>query len=334
MQSPPFNAENDSLSSTHFMASSQLLHLRQAISSALRNPYPDPWLPDLTTSLIAWAAETLRVDTGIAWDDYGTERVLAGSAKVPRLVAAQIPVEMTASRTVRQVTVEFLTKASMATYGDIGLCFGTPNEITNSAILECLEGAFGVLASIPSLQATVTELIRTCHVLKSQCDSYDVSHSEPGVPFSVFVSVPQSRGRTSTLRVAEALVHEAMHLQLTLIERLVPLVDDCDQRYYSPWKAAWRPARGVLHALYVFRVLDQSFERLLKLQGWCVADVDHLRRRRGEIRRQISEVEAFRGHPALTDAGACFAELLILGDGANDTTKEIESDTFLPHRIC
>jgi len=94
-----------------------------------------------------------------------------------------------------------------------------------------------------------------------------------------------------------------------------------------------QPEESYTHYTF-FGVLDQSFERLLKLQGWCVADVDHLRRRRGEIRRQISEVEAFRGHPALTDAGACFAELLILGDGANDTTKEIESDTFLPHRIC
>ena len=285
--------------------------LKQAIRESLINPHSDPWLPDLTTLIASSAEQELRSHTGITSDDYGTERVLAGSAEAPRLVGAHVPILIDVDGTTRQVTVEFLTKASIGTYAEIGLCFRTPDEVANSPILRCLQDALDVLAMIPSLQATVTALIRTCHVLKSEPDTYDVSHSDPRVPFSVFVSVPQNCGPTNALRVAESLVHEAMHLQLTLIEQLQPLVKDWDQTYYSPWKAAWRPPRGVLHALYVFRVLDSIFERLLMLHGWSAASLDHMRGRRYEITQQISEVRVFKDHPALTEVGICFVRLLV-----------------------
>ena len=115
------------------------------------------------------------------------------------------------------------------------------------------------------------------------------------------------------LRVAESLVHEAMHLQLTLIERLLPLVEESDQTYFSPWKGTQRPPRGVLHALYVFRVLDSFFERLLVLSGWSGVSVEHVHRRRCEIAQQISEVKAFKDHPALTEVGTRLAGLLVCG---------------------
>ena len=287
--------------------------LKQAIKDALGNPYPDPWLPELTTSLVGWAQQELRSRTGMTADDYGTERVLAGSIEAPRLVGARLPVLIGVDGTTRQVTVEFLTKTGIGAYGDIGLCFYTPDEVANSGIVRCLQDAIDVLARIPSLQATVATLMRTCHVLKPESDSYDVSHSDPQVPFSVFVSIPQSRGPTDALRVAESLVHEAMHLQLTLIERLLPLVEESDQTYFSPWKTAKRPPRGVLHALYVFRVLDSIFGRLLELHGWSFASADHIRERRCEIAQQISEVRAFKDHPALTEVGFCFAGLLVQG---------------------
>ena len=287
--------------------------LKRAIKDALENPYPDPWRPDLTTSLVGWAEQELHSRTGITASDYGTERVLAGSIEAPHLVGARLPVLIGVDGTTRQVAVEFLTKASIGAYGDIGLCFFAPDEVTNSDILQCLQDAIDVLAKIPSLQTTVTALIRTCHVLKPENDAYDVSHSDPQLPFSVFVSIPQRRSPTDALRVAESLVHEAMHLQLTLIERLLPLVEESDQTCFSPWKAAHRPPRGILHALYVFRVLDSIYERLLNLHGWSFASVDYIRGRRCEIDQQISEVRAFKDHPALTKVGTRLAGLLVCG---------------------
>lgn len=287
--------------------------LKHTIKDALGNPYSDPWLPDLTGPLVGWGDHELRGHTRIAAADYGTERVLAGSPEAPRCVGARLPVLIGVDGTTRQVTVEFLAKASIGAYGDIGLCFYTPDEVANSTILQCLQDAIDVLTRVPTLQATVATLIRTCHVLKPENDAYDVSHSDPRVPFSAFVSVPQSRGQTDTLRVAESLVHEAMHLQLTLIERLLPLVEKSDQTYFSPWKGTQRSPQGVLHALYVFRAIDGFFGRLLALSGWSVASVEHMRRRRWEIAQQISEVKAFKDHPALTEVGIRFAGLLVRG---------------------
>ena len=295
------------------MDSSHLNPLNHAIKDALVNPYSDLWLPDLTTLLVGWAEQELCSRTGITADVYGTERVLAGSIEAPRLVGARLPVLNGVDGPSRHVTVEFLTEAGIGAYGDIGLCFYTPDEVANSGIVQCLQDALDVLAKIPSLQTTVTALIRTCHVLKPENDAYDVSHSDPLVPFSAFVSVPRRRGPTDALRVAESLVHEAMHLQLTLIERLLPLVEESHQTYFSPWKGTQRPPRGVLHALYVFRAIDNFFRRLLVLSGWSVASVEHLRRRRCQIARQISEVKAFKDHPALTEVGSRLARLLVCG---------------------
>ena len=295
------------------MDSLPLPPLKQAIKDALGNPYPDPWLPELTTSLVGWAQQELRSRTGITAGDYGTERVLAGSLEAPRCVGARLPVLIGVDGTTRQVTVEFLTKASIGAYGDIGLCFYAPDEVANSDILQCLQDAIDVLARIPSLQATVTALIRNCHVLKPENDIYDVSHSDPQVPFSAFMSIPRQHGPMDALRVAESLVHEAMHLQLTLIERLLPLVEKSDQTYFSPWKGTQRSPQGVLHALYVFRAIDGFFGRLLTLSGWSVASLEHMRTRRWEIAQQISEVKAFKDHPALTKVGTRLAGLLVCG---------------------
>ena len=288
--------------------------MRHAIKNALGNPYPDPWLPDLTGPLVEWGDQELRSRTGIAAADYGTERVLAGSLEAPRCVGARLPFRVGVDGPTRQMAVEFLTEAGIGLYRAIGFRFYTPEEVVvNGSVLRCLQDAMNVLARVPTLQATVATLMRTCHLLKPENDAYDISHSDPLVPFSAFVSVPWKRGLTDALRVAESLVHEAMHLQLTLIERLLPLVEESHQTYFSPWKGTQRSPQGVLHALCVFRVIDNFFGRLLALSGWSVDSVEHLRKRRREIAQQISEVKAFKDHPALTKAGTHLAGLLVCG---------------------
>jgi hypothetical protein len=49
-----------------------------------------------------------------------------------------------------------------------------------------------------------------------------IRYSSPAIPFSIFVSVPPADERNVVARLAEAIIHEAMHLQLTLIEAIVP----------------------------------------------------------------------------------------------------------------
>ena len=83
---------------------------------------------------------------------------------------------------------------------------------------------------------------------------FDTSYSDPSLPLSVFVSCPLPAERNRVERLAENIVHEALHLQLSLVERIQPLViDDSDEELVvSPWKEEWRTVRGLLHAVYVF----------------------------------------------------------------------------------
>ena len=295
------------------MDKQRLSRLGHEIKVGLKELYPEPWLPKLTDLLAEWGWQTLRHDTGITAAAYGTGRLLARRPEAPRHVEAYLPILSGGDASRREIMIEFLSEEWIGKYRDIGLTFYTPDELIRSTILECLEDAVDVLARVPTLRKTVATLVRTCHILKPEDDAYDVSHSDPLVPFSVCVSVPRKRGLADSLRVTESLVHEAMHLQLTLIERLEPLVRASSQTYFSPWKDTHRSPQGILHALYVFRVLDSFFECLLALPGWPVASIDHMRARRREIALQINTIEALKSCPTLTVVGASFIDRLISG---------------------
>lgn len=102
--------------------------------------------------------------------------------------------------------------------------------------------------------AAVGTLVRSVHRVAPKAPGYDLSHSEPGLPFSVFVSIPAGEP-SDAMRVAESLLHEAMHLQLTLIERHAPLITG-EGEAYSPWQQCVRPIQGIVHGLYVFGAID------------------------------------------------------------------------------
>jgi HEXXH motif-containing protein len=65
------------------------------------------------------------------------------------------------------------------------------------------------------------------------------------------------------LRLAEAVVHEAMHLNLTNLEGFEPLVAS-EAWIHSPWKSEPRPALGVLHGVYVFACIHRFFRHLCR----------------------------------------------------------------------
>ena len=287
--------------------------LIRKIKDDLRNLYPEPWLPGLTIPLVGWGKEELRIRTGITATDYGTERVLTGKIEHPRHEGVGLSNLCAGVGKTCPVTVEFLSASCRGKYHDIGLDFYSAEEVRNSTIIDCLQDAIIVLDRVPTLRSTVLALIRTCHVLKAENDAYDVSYSDPQAPFSAFVSVPPERGAMEALRVAESLVHEAMHLQLTLIERLLPLVKSSNVTFFSPWKGTQRPLRGVLHALYVFRVIDSLFERLLQHYPWPALAAEHMYKRRREIGQQISRVRRLNSYPSLTPDGSCLAISLICG---------------------
>jgi len=105
-------------------------------------------------------------------------------------------------------------------------------------------------------------------------DWHDVSHSEPRWPHLIFVSLPPPT-HVGDLRLAEAIVHEAMHLNLSLAEGRTSLIED-DTQLYSPWRSTARPAGGVLHGVYVFAVLLRFFEDLDRREELSPEERRHL----------------------------------------------------------
>src|SRR5258706_13311228 len=102
--------------------------------------------------------------------------------------------------------MEILPKDIERKYNELGVDFYKSDELfakglVNNDVFECMNDAFGMIRQIPSLFRTVVELVKSIHLIKLESDDYDVSFSEPQLPFSIFVSVPQKNSEISALRV-------------------------------------------------------------------------------------------------------------------------------------
>jgi HEXXH motif-containing protein len=166
-----------------------------------------------------------------------------------------------------------------------------------STVKVALEGALDLLSRVAGVAALLSALVRAIHPLAAM-PGWDVSHSDPGLPFSIFVSLPGGGENDRVHRLAESIFHEALHLQLTLIEATSPLVADAANPGFSPWKQEPRPLQGLLHGLYVFAAIYQLLEDLSRRTPSIAL---YATRRQREIR---DEVEALNSMPdGLTAAG-------------------------------
>ena len=172
-----------------------------------------------------------------------------------------------------------------------------------------LEEALSLLSLVPTVLPTVCTLVRSLHVIDPAGDETDVSFSDPALPFSVFVSVPKVWSEVAALRVAEGILHEAMHLQLTLVERVVSLVVPQRLMYYSPWRGENRDSEGILHALFTFAVI-RSF--LAEMPVWRASPAkDHVADRIAQITLQVEQTQDFRECDELTPDGAALVSRLL-----------------------
>ncbi len=154
----------------------------------------------------------------------------------------------------------------------------------SEALAEQVRAAGDILTCVDGLADTLGCLVRSIHVLSAPRD-HDVSHSTPALPFSVFVSVPGADEKDALLRLAESLIHEAMHLQLTLVDRTDALVIDRRGQSYSPWKGGLRPLEGLLHGLYVFAVIHQVLALFAEMQP---RSRDYCAKRRAQIEEEVA----------------------------------------------
>lgn len=184
-----------------------------------------------------------------AWQDYATSRFLHDLEPIV-LHAVGIPDAPCGPG----VQVELLPEGVARRWRRVGLEFATEAEISAMGFPETLVGSLDLVRTVLPLRGTVAGVCRSLHVLVAPDRDFDVSYSDPSVPFSVFVSCPPPSERNRLERLAENIVHEALHLQLTLVESIESLVIDVpgETPVFSPWKNEWRSVRGLVHAVYVF----------------------------------------------------------------------------------
>lgn len=168
-----------------------------------------------------------------------------------------------------------------------------------------LADAETLIALVPDLHGIVRQRVRGLAIVSSPGPDYDTSHSEPAWPGWIFVSIPAS-GVRGALRLAEGVIHEAMHHNLTALELQIPLTLSNDA-IYSPWKQETRTASGILHGLYVFVCLAAYFRQICREQG-SVGDA--ARSRITSILGEIDVIDRARLEAALSESGLRFCQAL------------------------
>jgi HEXXH motif-containing protein len=194
-----------------------------------------------------------------------------------------------------------LTAELVAELAARGLLVGPRDVRADLAI----QRAGALIHRAPSLERVVLGCVREVLILDAPDDSHDVSHSEPRWPHLIFVSLAPPTP-VGDLRLAEAIVHEAMHLNLSFAEERTSLVAD-DAQLYSPWRSTARPAGGVLHGAYVFAVLLRFFEDLDRQTGFSPEERKHLAGRRRDILEECRQVPRAALFRLLTKDGQAIA---------------------------
>ena len=269
------------------------------------------WLPSLTRELLEPAWERLGRDLGVTKSTYGTARVLTRNPSEVCRVVKYLEVSCSDDSKCEVIPIELLPETLVLKHLGVEVRFYEKDEILSADMLGLVEEGLDVLGQVPTLLSTVCNLVRALHLVEPDRSDIDVSFSDPKLPFSVFVSVPGKRSSNTPLRVAEALLHEAMHLQLTLVEAVLPLVNSSEKAFFSPWRNEYRSARGILHALYVFRVIDSFLCQMLQEATAVSSWRSHAKERRSEIAYQTAVVRPFLGCKDLTPEGATIVDRLL-----------------------
>jgi len=172
-----------------------------------------------------------------------------------------------------------------------------------------LKAALAVIEQVSPAYSCIRKLVRCIQVVRSEHHEIDVSYSHPDIPYTIFISVCEDDSPISNLRVAESIIHEAMHLKLTLLEKVTPLVrPDSTELFYSPWRDEMRPIQGVLHGLFVFRAIRDFYQDAALI----VFAAHHSTSMRVEqIGLQLDKLMEFPICLSMTKQGACLSKNLL-----------------------
>ena len=241
-----------------------------------------------------------------AWQNYSTARFLDGSD--PNVLHT---VEFPDLEFDSGMQIELLPEALAGRWRRIGLQFAIESEIIEMRFPEVLVRSLDLIRAVHPLLGTVAGLCRSLHVLIASDMDFDSNYSDPSLPFSVFVSCPLSMELNRVERLAESIVHEALHLQLSLVETAEPLVIDMpgEKRVFSPWRNEWRTVRGLVHGVYVFENLRHFWTCIAK---HLAKHSSFAKRRIEKIDRELAAAKSLTTNPALTSMGRRLATSLLV----------------------
>jgi HEXXH motif-containing protein len=173
-----------------------------------------------------------------------------------------------------------------------------------------LRAALDFLSGEMDCGKSIERLVKCIQVLKQPEPEFDVSYSHPEIPFTIFVSIGDGKSQNDVIRLAESVLHESMHLKLTLIENFSPLVIDNTQHFFSPWREEERPVQGVLHGIYVFRAILDFYEAVLsRVQNH--EQYDFIDWRIESIKSELGTLSSFPSNKGLSLNGAILARNLL-----------------------
>lgn len=266
----------------------------------LRDPIFDGGL----AALVAPVGWRRLAPAGISRDGYSTARVLADDVAVPRRCLARVP----AGDAEEVIHVDAFGSPVPRRYLDMGVAEST---VPVPRVEAALRSGLAVLATVPAALHAVQSLVVSFHAIGAGDPSLDVSFSDPEVPFSIFVGVHEQSVPDEALRIAEAVLHEAMHLQLSLVEDVVPLVSGGHERWLSPWQGRPRPVQGMLHAIYVFRAIHSFLSAHLETLDPVASTATYVRGRLEAISCEIAgAADAVRSEELTSDGRALMRRLL------------------------
>lgn len=268
------------------------------------------WFKGVAASLAAERWNSLENFSGINSRVYGTARYLANDPNVARDEFCRVYPPKTFEMS-RPIIVELLPESVVIPYSKLGLQFHNRSSMKSTFVKQQIESALEEICKISGIAKAIGSLLFIVHALLPPGPEFDVSYSDPRVPFSIFVSLCQDEHFQNDLRLAEAIIHECMHLQLTLLEGVLPLVAGSGLKYHSPWTGTMRPSQGILHGLYVFRVIDDFLIALLELGFVDEAKRHYVVERRKIIRNDIDTMAGFEESQDLTPFGRRIALSLL-----------------------
>lgn len=277
---------------------------------------PVDWTAALPATLRRTGVADLLSPCGLDFESYGTARMMAGSAKQARQIIGNI--DPPGGVEAGPVLLERLPRTAGAELDATGLSLDESDDSAIADRIGVLKQAWEAVHAVwPSLSFSIGSLVRCVHLLKVSSPELDCSYSRPDLPFSVFLSVPGYGTRERIERVTEAVVHESMHLQLSLVERRIPLVetDRPETVAFSPWRGGQRSVGGVLHALHVFVVVRRLWQYVTR-ESPCVLDRQFAEARVRAIREEVVRTRDLVASPGLTREGRQLVRQLLALGGA------------------